>query len=326
MPLKRTGKAVAIKPPPARASKLPSVLRFPLLVTLSLTFSSLLYSFSAQVLQTEGELAAVSRRLDQWWEVGALLGWRAAELALGWWGGYDSFDLSALAVLSHGPPLYLLKTFYGISNTAVISSLAIDAITLAVPMHLLRPLSPGHSSDFPLPPVERGILSSIPIQILMTLLGTVIYSTTLYGSYASFLPTSLVTYFEGIPTIAPAHTARPETLFPTMLLMGVAAKSFIFTPATATLPSIADAKAGAFNPETATLSGTVLHNIWGFSPRTRTIIKRTVTLMLASGINTFVQTLVTVNGSEAKGAAAYSSVWPIAALFTGIAFGVVGDV
>ena len=25
------------------------------------------------------------------------------ELAIGWWGGYDGYDLAALTVLSHGP-------------------------------------------------------------------------------------------------------------------------------------------------------------------------------------------------------------------------------
>lgn len=28
-----------------------------------------------------------------------------AELALGWWGGYDGYDLASLVVLSHGPPV-----------------------------------------------------------------------------------------------------------------------------------------------------------------------------------------------------------------------------
>ena len=62
------GKAVI---PPSR---LPRPLRFPLLVLLSLSLSSLLYSLTAGY--TAGELASVSRSLDQWWEVGALVGWR----------------------------------------------------------------------------------------------------------------------------------------------------------------------------------------------------------------------------------------------------------
>jgi hypothetical protein len=57
------------------ASKLPAPLRFPLLVVLSLSLSSLLYSFSATY--TIGELASVSRSLNEWWEIGLLVGWKA---------------------------------------------------------------------------------------------------------------------------------------------------------------------------------------------------------------------------------------------------------
>jgi hypothetical protein len=57
----------------ARPSKIPRPLRFPLVVLLSLTLSSLLYSFASS--QT-ADLARVSRSLDQWWQVGALVGWR----------------------------------------------------------------------------------------------------------------------------------------------------------------------------------------------------------------------------------------------------------
>jgi hypothetical protein len=57
--------------PPRR---LPPPLRFPLLVVLSLTLSSLSYTLAGRY--TVGELAVVSRKLDQWWEVAALVGWR----------------------------------------------------------------------------------------------------------------------------------------------------------------------------------------------------------------------------------------------------------
>jgi hypothetical protein len=56
------------------SSKIPPPLRFPLLVALSLTLSSLSYSIAAKY--TAAELASVARKLDQWWEVAALLAWR----------------------------------------------------------------------------------------------------------------------------------------------------------------------------------------------------------------------------------------------------------
>ncbi len=106
----------------------------------------------------------------------------------------------------------------------------------------------------------------------------------------------------------------------------MAAKSFIFTPAASAAPSSADAKNTAFNPETATLGETFWHNAWGTSTRTKVVIKRTATLMLVTGVNTFVQTFVTIEGVEAAGAATYSAVWVAAALFTGTTLGLVGDV
>lgn len=57
-----------------KESKLPRVVRFPLVVLLSLTLSSMLYSFTSSL--TAVDLAKVSRSLDRWWEVGALLGWK----------------------------------------------------------------------------------------------------------------------------------------------------------------------------------------------------------------------------------------------------------
>ena len=90
----RTGKStvqkqVVVQPNAIRStsSQLPGPLRFPLLVTLSLFLSSVLYSISAHYLG--GDLGSVSRRLTEWWEVGGLVGWRAIELGIGWWSKYD---------------------------------------------------------------------------------------------------------------------------------------------------------------------------------------------------------------------------------------------
>jgi len=59
---------------PVRSSKLPPFVRFPLVLLLSLTLSSLLHSLSAPY--TGLELAAVSRKLVRWEEVVGLVGWR----------------------------------------------------------------------------------------------------------------------------------------------------------------------------------------------------------------------------------------------------------
>ena len=55
---------------------------------MSLTLSALLYSLTSDF--RAGDLASVSRRVTEWWQVTGLLGCKAAELAVGWWGEYDS--------------------------------------------------------------------------------------------------------------------------------------------------------------------------------------------------------------------------------------------
>jgi hypothetical protein len=78
-------------------------------VVLSLSLSSFLYSLAAPVI--ESDLASVSRRTEGWGELLALFGWKTFELGLGWWGGYDGYDLAALSLLSHGPPVSICCFF-----------------------------------------------------------------------------------------------------------------------------------------------------------------------------------------------------------------------
>lgn len=305
--------AVAAAQAAGPASKIPTPLRFPLLVLLSLTLSSLLYSFTAEYVAAD--LAGVSSTLDQW-EMGGLVAWRIIELGIGWFGGYDGYDLAALSILSHGPPLYLLGIFYEVKPISLISSLVIDSLSSYIPFRLLRPLSPAHSAV-----PSDDIVTSASIQAYTAILAALIYSVTLFSAYTVYLPVYFVTYFANIHTIAAAHSASLITLFPISLVLGLGAKSFIFTPA-AVVPS----RGMVFNPETATLGETVWYNVWGYSKRTKTVITRTVTLMLVSGVNTFVQTFVTTEGVEARGALGYSAVWVVAGGVTGVALGIVGAV
>ncbi len=78
---------VAIQAPIPK-SYVPEPFRFPLLVILNITLSAGLYTAASPY--TKGDLATVSGHRDQWWEIAALLSWKAVELAVGWWGGYDS--------------------------------------------------------------------------------------------------------------------------------------------------------------------------------------------------------------------------------------------
>lgn len=162
------------------------------------------------------------------------------------------------------------------------------------------------------------------ITLLTTLLAGAIYSVTLFFAYATYLPSYLVVYFASLPSIASAHEATYVGLLPVTLVLGFAACAFVFTPAEAT-PTPAKGDAEKFDPANASLKETVRWNFWGWTPPTKVIIQRTALLMLVTGLNTFLQTRFTVEGVETPGAAAWSSVWVLAAAVTGLALGAVGS-
>ncbi|KAG9241899.1 hypothetical protein BJ878DRAFT_544778 [Calycina marina] len=299
----------------SKKSKIPKPLQFPLVVLLSFTVSSLLGTL-VPVAGNES-LRRVTKTPDA---VGlaVLLGWRVTELAVGWFGDYDRYDLAALSLLSQGPPLYLLGTFYNIQPQELAISLFLNLAGTYIPFALLRPLSSAHKAGDALPPGRGDVSSDYIIQGITTLLGAAIYSVTLQGAYGTFLPVTLVTHFENLVSIIPAHTASLVSLFPQAIVCGLAAKTFIFTPA-----STLDSSSPPFNALRATLLETFCYNIWGFSKATKTVIKRTAALSLISGGNTFVQTFVAMEGVELLGAAGYSSVWVVAASVTGLALAAV---
>ncbi|KAI9836729.1 MAG: hypothetical protein M1837_003261 [Sclerophora amabilis] len=310
---------------PTSLSRLPHYLRFPLLIFANLVLSSALYSLASDY--TAGDLGSVSRSFDAWWEVTALIGWRAAELAVGWLNNYDGIDLASLILLSHLPPLYLLTTFYHVRPGTIVLSLAIDVISTYVPFRLLRPMSAAHNPNSPKSAVSnRSVINDVPIMLYTTLLAAAVYSTTVYASFKSWIPVHLVTYFDGLRDMSGAHSPALPMLAATFIPMGFAAKEFIFIPATATHPDPGDDVSSSFNPETATFSETFRYNAWGFSSRTKVIITRTATLMLVSGLNTWMQTFVTVEGVESYGAIGWSALWVAAEALTGIMFWWVGDV
>lgn len=216
-----------------------------------------------------------------------------------------------------------MRTFYNIRPTTVLSSLIIDSITTYVPFKLLRPLSPAHAASAKYGSVpNKDIVTDFSVQAYTTLLAAAVYSVTLYAAYASYLPVYLVTYFENIPSVAAAHAATPITLLPLTLALGLAARSFIFTPAAA----ISSTKAEPLDTVEGSLRETFWYNVWGYSERRKVVITRTVAVMLVSGVNTFVHTFVTLEGVEITGAAGYSAVWVLASGLTGLALGVVSAV
>ncbi|KUI65382.1 hypothetical protein VM1G_00743 [Cytospora mali] len=308
-----------------RKSTLPSVIRFPLVAILSFSISSLGYSFINEF--TNGELATIMRTLDTEHDVGIMAAWRLAELALGWFANFDSVDLAALNLLSHGPTFYLMAAFYNLSPQTAIAGLSVDVIASFVPFLLLRPLSGAHwvSSSTP----NREIVVDRQIGVLSTLLAGFIYNVVLFLSYKTYLPAALVLHFEGIPTVEPANNAAVIYVSPLAtalaLVSGLAARSFIFTPVAATGRTEQDEKAARFDPVEAGLGETLWWNIWGYTTQTKVAILRTVVAMAVTGVNTWLSCTMTINGVESIGAALYASPWVVAAFFTGVGLAVIGE-
>ncbi len=50
---------------------------------------------------TAGDLATVSRSRDDWWNIVGLMVWKAALVAVGWYGGYDSMRMPLTEIIGH---------------------------------------------------------------------------------------------------------------------------------------------------------------------------------------------------------------------------------
>ncbi|KAI0542265.1 hypothetical protein GGR58DRAFT_302034 [Xylaria digitata] len=303
-------------------SKLPTSVLFPLVAIFSLAISELGYSLAWPL--TQGVLAAHARLLGTWAEVGAVTGWRLFELALGWFGNYDGYDITALNLLSQGPHLYLLFAHYDTPAFALLVTVAIETLATYIPFRLLRSLSRVHANPTAVP--NADILTDAPITLLTTLLAGAIYSVSLLFAYATYLPTYLVLYFADLPSLVRAHESSYVGILPVALALGFAARVFIFTPAEATGRTPADAENEAFDPVKASLRETVRWNFLGWSSKTKVAMQRTALTILVTGVNTFLRTRLTIVGVEIAGAAAWSSVWVLAAAITGAALSAVGGV
>ncbi|PKS06840.1 hypothetical protein jhhlp_006916 [Lomentospora prolificans] len=304
----------------AQVTKLPTPLQFPIVTVLSLALSSLGYALLGAV--TQGDLAAVARSTDDLQDVAILTGWRILVLGIGWFGKLDSYDLAALNILSHGPCLYLLVTFYGVSATSALSALVIDALATSIPFQLLRPVASAHTAPEDAP--NQEIVADPAIQVYTASLSAVIYGATLLGALKTFLPRVLVIHFSTIKTLIPAYNATWVTVAPAAVLAGFTARVFVFTPFAATPKKAEDAKLSEFDPAAATLSETAAYNLWGYTAKAKVGILRTVVVAVVTYVDTYLQCTKVVDGVESEGARVYAMVWAAAALFSGLGLGLVG--
>ena len=230
-------------------------------------------------------------------------------------------DVASLTFLSHLPQLYFLYTFYGIQLVTVIGCLLIDCFSTFVPFWLFRERSPvHHSRTAPANAVNHDhIIKDQVGRVFTSTFASAVYALTVFGSFFFGLPVFLVTHFDGLRDIS----AVRQTLFPLLLLafipMGVAAREFLFTPSIGALPDAYSDRVALFRPESATLAETIEWNLWGYSVRSRVLIKRTVVLALITGLHTWLQSFVAIDGADIDGALGWSALWVFASTAVGAA-------
>ncbi|KAK5136409.1 hypothetical protein LTR08_003535 [Meristemomyces frigidus] len=313
------------------ATRLPAAVRFPLVVLLSLSLSTLFYSLTADWIGVE--LAAISRTVEDEWQVGTVVAWKLAELSVAWYAGYDYKDLASLSCLSNLPYYFLLHTFYELHGLTCATALAIDMASIALPFALLRPLihahEPGRSPN-------QQVAHDPTISALMAVLGAAIYAVVVYGSLFTWLPAHLVFHFDHIRSVQHAHDATLHLLLGILIVpVGVATTHFLFTPAIGARgnPGITDPKlkpeAVRFDPEEASFAQTMAFNLGygpdGFTKRGEVLAKRAAVLVACSAGNTLVRVLTTIDGTEPVGAVAWAGVWGLAATLTALAYGWAGN-
>ena len=199
-------------------------------------------------------------------------------------------------------------------------------VSSALPFYLLRQLSPPNSSHAPKTAVaNRPVVKDWGVQNFTALAAAGVYGVVIYGSVRTWLPVFLVTHFEGLRDLGGVHDAIFGIIVVGCVFNGYAAMTFIFTPSMGATPDTRDARNAAFNPATATFGETVKYNIWGHSKRTRTLIKRTLAAIAASGGHTLLQMYLVVEGVEATGAAGWAAMWAVAHVLTGMVFWWIGD-
>ncbi|ELR06369.1 hypothetical protein VC83_05373 [Pseudogymnoascus destructans] len=286
-------------------------IRLPALAIMGLAISTVLHALATQF--GDGEVGSVARRAEGWGELGAVVGWRSIELGIAWCNGYSASEVAALSLFSQGPVLFLLHYFYNVPAPSTILSLVITILSTTLPIALIPPPKTRRTAEAP--EQEGGA------KILTTLLVACIHSLVLSISYATFLPTTLVTHFNALTSVAAAHTSTFISLLPLTLISGLAARSFILAPSTSGLSTTKP----EFDAVNAGLGEHVRYNLCGYSERMKEVLRRTAILAGLGGANTFAL-VMGLGGVEACGAVAYAGVWVAAVVVSGVALGVVGDV
>jgi len=144
----------------------------------------------------------------------------------------------------------------------------------------------------------------------------------------------MVQHFDNLRSVGDARDSNFLIQIATSIPAGVATTIFLFIPAVSASNKLLKAldpitKHASFDSESAGLVETIAYNLGlgskGFSARARVLIKRTSVLAVSSFLNTFVRVFATIEGAELVGALGWSSLWAVASVLTGLAFGWVAD-
>ena len=190
---------------------------------------------------------------------------------------------------------------------------------------LLRPLSPvNRASTAPRGLVRnRSIITDPWTTISCSLLATAIFATLLEFSFATFLPTWLITHFDRIRDLTAAHLGASglPLLLVSLVPAGYAAMQFIFVSSTAAPPT----SLYVFDTTDSGFIQHVYHNAWGwYTNRQKELISRTVLVAAMTVAETVIQIWGTIEGVELTGALGYAGIWGAGVLLIGAVFDWVG--
>ncbi len=89
--------------------------------------------------------------------------------------------------------------------------MSVDVLSSFLPVALLRPLSRVLSAAATAP--NRALLVDPTILVLTSVLAGDVFLLSLALAYGTFLPTTLVLYFNGIPSVEAAHAYSATPFF-----------------------------------------------------------------------------------------------------------------
>jgi len=290
----------------------------------SLFLSSLLYSPTLGIMMWD--LSFVSKHLDEWWQVAGLVAWKGLELGLAWLLKFDGRDMAFFILLTHAPTFFLLFYFYRIRPTTVITSFAIDIISMTVPFMLLRRPNAVHSlsNSSSRPVSNRSILQDRPTAIYTSVAASSTFAVLLYISFSTWLPVFLVTHFDGIPDITATHAgpAGLPAMFFSLLPAGYAARDLLFLNSAGWSPEPESSGAKPSSNSKEYLVASLYRRTWGrLRAKTRILLLRTIALASMMVLNTIVRVWGTIKGVDIVGATGWGSIWAVAALVIGLTFG-----